>query len=112
MMSIESGAYGVFEHTAINKKEKQYFPADFISREETLKLGMPEHISEAERQRWRIQNKIVAVRTGEKRPPKKGEWYLSGAIIHAYQAGQDLTCEYHIARLVKVRVVTVIEEIP
>ena len=46
---------------------------------------------------------IMAVWTGEKRAPKKGEWYLSGAIIAAYRAPNDLLTEYHIARLVKVR---------
>lgn len=31
-----------------------------------------------------------------KRAPKKGEWYLSGAIVEAYQAPNDLTTEYTI----------------
>lgn len=31
-----------------------------------------------------------------KRAPKKGEWYLSGAIVEAYQAPNDLTDEYTI----------------
>jgi hypothetical protein len=30
------------------------------------------------------------------RAPKKGEWYLSGAIVEAYQAPNDLTAEYQI----------------
>lgn len=30
------------------------------------------------------------------RAPKKGEWYLSGAIVEAYQAPNDLTMEYQI----------------
>lgn len=47
---------------------------------------------------------IGAVWTGEKRPPRKGEWYLSGAKIEAYRAPNDLTTAFHIARLVpKVR---------
>jgi len=46
------------------------------------------------------QRRIKAVWTGEKRPPRKGEWYLSGAIIAAYRAPNDLSSEYHIARLV------------
>ena len=53
----------------------------------------------------------MAVYTGEKRPPKKGEWYLSGAIPAAYQAPNDLTSVYHIARLVKVRKEMVITEV-
>jgi len=43
---------------------------------------------------------IGAVWTGEKRPPRKGEWYLSGSKIEAYRAPNDLSTEYHIARLV------------
>lgn len=34
---------------------------------------------------------------GEKRPPRKGEFYLSGSIITAYQARGDLSYPYHIA---------------
>ena len=52
---------------------------------------------------------IKAQWTGEKRPPKKGEWYLSGAIIEAYQAKNDMTTPYYITKLVQV--VTVTKEI-
>ena len=45
---------------------------------------------------------IMAKMTGEKRQVKAGEWYLSGAIIEAYQAKNDLTSVFHIARLVRV----------
>ena len=60
-----------------------------------------------ERQRFNVstpqeQSKIMAVWTGEKRFPKKGEWYLSGAIIEAYLAPNDLTIEFRIAKLVRV----------
>lgn len=34
---------------------------------------------------------------GEKRPPHKGEFYLSGSTIIAYRAGGDLSYPYHIA---------------
>lgn len=34
---------------------------------------------------------------GEKRPPRKGEFYLSGSRIVAYRAGGDLSYAYHIA---------------
>ena len=30
------------------------------------------------------------------RPPRKGEWYLSGAIPEAYLASSDLSTPYHI----------------
>jgi hypothetical protein len=49
---------------------------------------------------------VKAVWTGEKRPPKKGEWYLSGAEIGAYLAPNDLAQPYHIAKLVKVKTFT------
>lgn len=35
-------------------------------------------------------------KSGEFRAPKKGEWYLSGAIPCAYQAPNDLLSAYHI----------------
>jgi hypothetical protein len=35
--------------------------------------------------------------TGEKRPPRKGEFYLSGSIISAYQSLGDMSYPYHIA---------------
>lgn len=40
--------------------------------------------------------------TGEKRPPKAGEYYLSGAIIAAYRALNDLSDPYHIAEPVEM----------
>lgn len=50
--------------------------------------------------------------TGEFRPPRKGEWYLSGAIVEAYQARADLTTSFHIAKVVKTKTVTTIVEVP
>lgn len=51
--------------------------------------------------------------TGEKRPPRAGEWYLSGAVVEAYRALSNQTTTFHIARIVRVRIVTqeVIEEL-
>lgn len=37
------------------------------------------------------------LKTGEFRTPKKGEFYLSGAIVEAYRAQNDLSTAYHIA---------------
>lgn len=48
--------------------------------------------------------------TGAIREPKAGEWYLSGAIITAYRAPNDLGTKYHIAKIVKVKVVTMVVE--
>jgi hypothetical protein len=44
-------------------------------------------------------------------PPKKGEWYLSGAIVEAYQAPNDLTTPYTIVKKV-ARAVRHTTEIP
>jgi hypothetical protein len=45
----------------------------------------------------------MAKPTGDFRPPWKGEWYLSGAIIEAYQAKADMSDSYVIAEIVKAR---------
>lgn len=47
----------------------------------------------------REHQNVKAVWTGEMRPPRQGEWYLSGAIIEAYKAPNDLTTPYHIAKI-------------
>lgn len=39
--------------------------------------------------------------TGEKRCPKKGEWFLSGSYIEGYRAFADMTTPYHIGKLVR-----------
>ena len=49
---------------------------------------------------------IGAQQTGEFRPVRKGEWYLSGSVVEAYRAPNDLRQPYHIARLVRARVET------
>jgi hypothetical protein len=40
--------------------------------------------------------------TGEFRPPMKGEYYLSGAIVEAYRARADLGSCYWIAEAVEM----------
>jgi len=52
---------------------------------------------------------VHAVRTGEFRKPRKGEWYLSGAIPGAWKAPNDLSYDFHICRLVRTRTRTVTE---
>lgn len=42
-----------------------------------------------------------AVATGDFRRPRKGEWYISGAIPAAYRAPNDLSTPYHIAEAVR-----------
>lgn len=67
----------------------KYFPlADPPTADDLSALGLPDKVG------------IRAMATGEKRSPHKGEWYLSGAIIEAYRASNDMTSEFHIARLV------------
>jgi hypothetical protein len=44
------------------------------------------------------QNRFV-VATGEFRPPKAGEWFLSGAVVEGYRTVVDLDAPYHIAKL-------------
>lgn len=48
-------------------------------------------------------NGYRAKATGEFRAPRKGEWFLSGAIIEAYRAFNDYNVAYPIARIYKVR---------
>lgn len=43
--------------------------------------------------------------TGEYRPPRAGEWYLSGAPVAAYRVLGDLSTSYDIARIVRVEIV-------
>lgn len=51
--------------------------------------------------------KMMIEYTGEKRPPKRGEWFLSGAIVEGYQAMHDMTTSYHIGVLVETETITV-----
>ena len=55
--------------------------------------------------------RVMAKWTGEKRCPKKGEWYLSGSVIEAYKAKNDLAETRHIAKLVGTFTKTVIVEV-
>ncbi len=63
-----------------------------------------EHIGALEKATGYHAQALRAAPTGEIRPPKKGEWYISGAIIEAYQAPSDLTASYRIARIVRVKI--------
>ena len=56
---------------------------------------------------------IVAIPTGIVRSPKKGEWYLSGAIVEAYYCYSDYaTAEFPIAKLGRKKTVTVETAVP
>ena len=69
----------------------KYYPlADEPSPEELYNLQVPNKVG------------IRAMATGEIREPRKGEWFLSGAIVEAYRANNDLSIAYNIAKLVVV----------
>ena len=82
---------------------KLYPLGDRPTRKECEVLGLD---PETERAIWKVESRkgqyARAVRTGSKRPPHKGEWFLSGAIPRAYRAPNDFSVAYHILRLVKV----------
>lgn len=65
---------------------------DLPSRKEMEALGDPD---------W--GQTLKGTLTGEFRPPKKGEWFLSGAIPTCYKARNDLTNKRKIVKLCKVR---------
>lgn len=83
---------------------KFYLLGDSLTLEEARSLGIEKH-------RLNFSTNISprdveAVRTGEFREPKAGEWYLSGAIPTAYRARGDCGDKFHIMRIVKVKTVT------
>lgn len=47
---------------------------------------------------WANHTGPMFVKSDEKRPPRKGEWYLSGAIPTAYRAPNDLSTSYIILK--------------
>ncbi len=53
---------------------------------------------------------VSAKWTGEKRAPKAGEWYLSGSIVEAYRAPNNLETPFHIAKLVLTKTETITYE--
>jgi hypothetical protein len=75
---------------------KIYPILDSPSKQELLALGVSSRLN------------VRAVRTGEFRPPNAGEWYLSGALVDAYCAPNDLPdgCNHHIARLCVIETIT------
>jgi hypothetical protein len=73
----------------------KFYPlGDFLTFDELKKFG-------------NLRSQVHAIYTDDKRTPKKGEWFLSGAEVHAYRARNDLTTVYHIAILVKTETVSI-----
>jgi hypothetical protein len=81
---------------------KLYPLSDFAPSAVRKKFGFTSFLSQ------RTPTKeLMAVMTGEKRSPKKGEWYISGALPAGYRAKHDLGMIFHIARLVLVEKKTI-----
>ena len=61
------------------------------------------------------QANVMIEYTGEFRPPKSGEWFISGGPPDGYRAGNDLGTKYHIGRPVIVErktTTTVVQRMP
>lgn len=79
--------------------KKLYNVIDFINSEE-IKNYLPSDWNEKSiNEKMTFKRNFRAYFTGETRCPKKGEWFLSGAIIEAYKAPNNLTTPYKIAKL-------------
>jgi hypothetical protein len=75
----------------MNNLLKKYYPlADEPSPEELYNLEVSDKVG------------VRAMATGEMRAPRKGEWFLSGAVVEAYRANNDISIQYNIAKLVVV----------
>ena len=90
---------------------KWYPVADRLTREDRGKLGLMSSESIGPMPsldmhgQVRIKGRninVMAKYSGEKRPPREGEWFLSGSTIAAYRAPNDLSMTYLIATLVLV----------
>jgi hypothetical protein len=87
--------------------------ADTLSLEDWEKLGIPPvdsrhlgyHQVVVENENYRLG----AIKIGEKRPPKAGEWYLSGAIPEAYRSKADQFPAFPIVRLVLFQLETLVK---
>ena len=67
--------------------------------------GMKKLYPIAESEQRHVYHGIKAVKTGEFRRPKTGEWFLSGAVPQAYRCyyGPAMNCAYYIVTLVPER---------
>lgn len=73
---------------------KKYRILDKLSSEECKKFNVP-----VDRNIVGYIKGVFAVNIYEYREPKKGEWYLSGAVSQAYKAPNDFSSKYWIAEL-------------
>ncbi len=97
------------EHTKITKPGAQYFPlVDRLPAHQLIALREKDYACPLLSGTIAPGVDIMARWTGEERPPKQGEWYLSGAIIGAYRAPNDWPQVCHIAEVVVVKTTTTV----
>lgn len=89
------------------EKDALYPVMDRVPQNERKALGLTEYEGSPMISLGFPARGVHAQWTGEKRCPKKGEWYLSGSIIEAYCAPNDLSTPFHIAKLVRTQTRTV-----
>ena len=82
---------------------KTYRLADTMTREECDHFGVPRTFSRQYAPAGRDGEFICAILIDKFAAPKAGEWFLSGALPVAYRTANDLSVEYHILKLVKVK---------
>lgn len=98
---------------ANNNTEEAAMTSDPYGRE-FLRVGNLYPVAEEDQKRlpagW--DHRAARVRaTAEKRPPRAGEWYLSGAVIEGYRAPNDLSTAFRIGELVRGEYVTTWREV-
>lgn len=81
---------------------KTYPIKDFIPSQDIKQLTGRDNLTQQEMKKYLMVLPIQGKLTGEFRCPKKGDWYLSGAIPAVYRAPNDLSTKYHICKLIIV----------
>jgi hypothetical protein len=93
--------------TTLKDQQKYFDPAERIPYSDLIKLGLSKeeiYLPGGPLVRRNLKDKVKFKPTGEFRTPKKDEWYLSGAIVEAWRAPNDLSQPFYIARPVRVNV--------
>lgn len=86
-------------------KAQRFFPvSDRMTLAEAKSLGF-ESVPTCIPSIGHTNKEVRGILTGEKRSPKKGEWYLSGAEPTVWRASNDFgpNMVFHICKLVRVR---------
>jgi hypothetical protein len=87
----------------IKSTQKQFYVGDHVTNKEMKSLGIDTQGMKIEEKMRIARQNIFGVPTGEFRPPRAGEWYISGAIPLAYRAAGNFSIKFHIAKLVILR---------